>query len=141
MSNPYQQPDPYGGNGYGQPQQPGYGYPQQQPPQGYGYPQAPQPYPQQPGYPFAPQVNPAVAQQQKTMATASAAIGVIATLTACWFGWLLGLVGIGLGIASLNKVSQTGQNRGVAIGGIVINALALLIGIAIVVLYVVSANR
>ncbi|MFD8593682.1 hypothetical protein ACFV1L_01610 [Kitasatospora sp. NPDC059646] len=142
MSNPYQQPDPYNGSGYGQqPQQPGYGYPQQPPQPNYGYPQAPQ-QPQGYGYPQAPQqpyppVYPA-APPQNTLATASAAIGVVSILTVCFYGWLLALVGVGLGIGALNKSSQLGgQGRGVAIGGIVINTLALLIGVAVVVLYVV----
>ncbi|MFJ5921983.1 DUF4190 domain-containing protein [Kitasatospora sp. NPDC092948] len=140
MSNPYQQPDPYNGAGQ-QPQQPGYGYPQQQPQQpGYGYPQAPQ-QPQGYGYPQAPQPYPPMYQQvppKNSMATASVVIGVVSILTVCFWGWPLALLGAGLGIAALGKSSRLGgQGRGVAIGGIVLNALALLIGVAVIVLYFV----
>ncbi|MEV4561561.1 DUF4190 domain-containing protein [Kitasatospora sp. NPDC049285] len=143
MSNPYQTPDPYGGaGGYGQPQQqpPGYGYPQQQPPvQDYGYQTQPYPAPQ-PGYGYPQQPVPA-APQQNTLATAAAAIGLISVLTSCFYGGLLGLVGIGVGIAALNKATQTGQGRGVAIGGIVISTLGVLISIALLVFIFVVQNK
>ncbi|WP_431679013.1 hypothetical protein [Kitasatospora sp. KL5] len=128
MSNPYQ-PDPYGG--YGQPQQPygtpGYGAPQYQQPQqpGYGYPQQPQPY-AAPG---------PVVVQANSAATASVVLGFIGILTSCFYGGFLGLVGLGVGISGLNKSNQTGVGRNAAIGGIVLNVLAVLISIAIVVFY------
>ncbi|MEU2627278.1 hypothetical protein [Kitasatospora sp. NPDC007106] len=128
MSNPYQ-PDPYGG--YGQPQQqpygtPGYGAPQYQQPQpGYGYPQQPQPY--APAGPVVVQAN--------SPATASVVLGFVAILTSCFYGGFLGLIGLGVGIAGLNKSNQTGVGRNAAIGGIVLNVLAVLISIAIVVFY------
>ncbi|MFJ5232883.1 hypothetical protein ACIQBJ_23670 [Kitasatospora sp. NPDC088391] len=125
MSNPYQ-PDPHGG--YGQqpypPQQPGYGYPQQPPQPGYGYPQAPVP----PMYPVAPPNNNA--------ATTSVVIGFITVLLSCFYLGLLGLVGLGFGIAGLNRSAATGVGRNTAIGGIVLNTLAVLISIAIIVLAV-----
>ncbi|PBC79411.1 hypothetical protein BX265_4213 [Streptomyces sp. TLI_235] len=133
MSNPYQ-PDPYGG--YGQPQQPpygtpGYGAPQYQQPQpqpGYGYPQQPLPHQQ-----YA-QAGPVVIQANSA-ATASVVLGFIGILTSCFYGGFLGLIGLGVGIAGLNKSNQTGVGRNAAIGGIVLNVLAVLISIAIVVFY------
>ncbi|WP_030263271.1 hypothetical protein [Streptomyces sp. NRRL B-24484] len=133
MSNPYQ-PDPYGG--YGQPQQPPYGTP------GYGAPQYPQPQPQpQPGYGY-PQQQPQpyppagpVVVQANSPATASVVLGFIGILTSCFYGGFLGLIGLGVGIAGLNKSNQTGVGRNAAIGGIVLNVLSVLISIAIVVFY------
>lgn len=130
MSNPYQTPppDPYGG--YGQqpaPQQP-YGtapYQQQQPGYGYGYPQqqayAPQPVPQPNSY-----------------ATASVVLGFIGVLFSCFYGGFIGLIGLGIGIAGLNRSSNTGIGRSASIGGIVLNTLAVLISIAMVVYLVVN---
>ncbi|WP_073808054.1 hypothetical protein [Kitasatospora sp. CB01950] len=138
MSNPYQ-PDPYGGYGQagGQPGPPPpqpYGYPQAppaqpQPPYGYGYPQQPphtsHPYP--PGVPMA--VN-------NSLATASVVVGFLAILLSCWFVGLAGVVGVGLGVSGLKRSAQLGgTGRTAAIGGIALNSLALLISIAIVVLY------
>lgn len=127
MSNPYQ-PDPYGG--YGQQPPPQYGapqYPQQQP--GYGYPQQPQPQPH--AYPMqAP-----VAAPPNSAATASVVLGFVGVLTVCFYGGFLGLIGLGVGIAGLNKSNQTGVGRNAAIGGIVLNVLAVLISIAVVVFY------
>lgn len=133
MSNPYQ-PDPYGGYGQQPPQQP-YGTPQygapqyqQQPPQqqpGYGYPQQQQPY-----APAAP-----VVAQTNSLATASVVLGFVGVLTFCFFGGFLGLVGLGVGIAGLNKSNQTGIGRNAAIGGIVLNVLAVLITIGYLVFY------
>lgn len=127
MSNPYQTPsDPHGG--YGQSQQP-YGAPQFQQPQtpqaGYGYP------PQQPPYPQPPAPAPAPVNSH---ATASVIIGFVAILATCFYGCFLGLIGLGLGISGLRKANQIGLGRNAAIGGIVLNLLALLIGIGLLVL-------
>ncbi|GAA2254913.1 hypothetical protein GCM10010430_43350 [Kitasatospora cystarginea] len=133
MSNPYQTPpsDPYGGYG-GPPQQP-YGAPQyqQQPQPGYGYPQ--QPVPQQPF------TAPPLAQtpQRDSYATASVVLGFLAIVLSCAYLGFLGLIGLGLGIAALNRSAATGTGRGVAVGGIVLNALGILISVAMVVLFTV----
>ncbi|WP_052681722.1 hypothetical protein [Saccharothrix sp. ST-888] len=136
MSNPYQTPppDPYGGYGPPQPQQP-YGAPQyqQQPQPGYGYPQQPQPQPLQFG-------APPVAAQPNTMATASIALGFVAVLASCVYGGFLGLIGLGVGIAGLNRSNTTGVGRTPAIGGIVLNTLAVLISVALVVFYLVISK-
>ncbi|MFJ1703059.1 DUF4190 domain-containing protein [Kitasatospora sp. NPDC088346] len=130
MSNPYQAPDPYGG--YGPPQQP-YGTPppspyQQPVPQpGYGYPQQ-QPY--QPPQPYAPQP----VAEPNSMATASLALGFIG-IVICFYGAMLGPIGLGLGIAGLNRAQRTGVGRTPAIGGIALSTLAILIGIAGLVFY------
>ncbi|MFJ8044735.1 DUF4190 domain-containing protein [Kitasatospora sp. NPDC096147] len=112
MSNPYQQPppDPYAGYG------------QQQPYPAPPYPQAPY---QQPGFTPAPEPN--------TLAKAALALG-FASIIVCVYGSVLGLVGVPLGIAGLNKARQTGLGRTQAIGGIVLSALGVLIGIAVLVL-------
>jgi hypothetical protein len=134
VSTPYQTPpsDPYGGYGGQQPQQP-YGAPQyqQQPQPGYGYPQQPAPQPFAP-VPTAPQPN--------SLATASIALGFIAVLLSCAYGGFLGLIGLGLGIAGLNRSNTTGVGKNAAIGGIVLNTLAVLISIALVVFYLVLAK-
>lgn len=126
MSNPYQTPPPqppYGG--YGQaPQQP-YGAPQTPPPAypqpGYGYPQ-PQPYAPQP------------VAEQNGMATASLVLGFLG-IVVCFYGGLLAPIGLGLGIAGLNKSQSTGVGRTQAIGGIALSTLGILIGIAGIVFY------
>ncbi|WP_354640959.1 hypothetical protein [Kitasatospora camelliae] len=138
MSNPYQSPDPYGGYGqqppYGAPQypqqpQPGY----QQPVSGYGYPQQPQPVYQQP----QPQAFVPSGGQQNSYATASAVLGFVAILLTCFYGGFLGLIGIGIGIAGVNRAGRTGVGKTAAIGGVVLNTLAVLISIALVVYYFV----
>ncbi len=135
MSNPYQSPppDPYGGYGRQpqQPQQPQYGapqYPQQQQP-GYGYG-----YPQQQVYAPPPVV------QQNSYATASVVIGFVAVVLSCAYLGFLGLVGLGIGIAGLNRSSGTGVGRNAALGGIALNTLAVLISIAFVVYYFAIAS-
>ncbi len=131
MSNPYQTPppDPYGG--YGQPQQP----PPQQP---YGAPQ----YPQQPGYGYGyPQQQvyaPQPVPTPNSYATASVVLGFVGVLFSCFYGGFIGLVGLGIGIAGLNRSSTTGLGRSASIGGIALNTLAVLISIAMVVYLVVN---
>ncbi|MFD5561819.1 DUF4190 domain-containing protein [Kitasatospora griseola] len=147
MSNPYQ-PDPYGGYGQagGRP-----GPPPQQPPP-YGYPQAPQPpqpmqpgygygYPQQahPSHPYPPNVPMSV---NNNAATASVVIGFVAILLSCFFFLgISGLVGLGFGISGLKRATQLGgTGRTAAIGGIVLNSLALLISLGVMVLAVTSPS-
>ncbi|WP_051811624.1 DUF4190 domain-containing protein [Kitasatospora sp. MBT63] len=136
MSNPYQSPDPYGG--YGPPQQQPYGTPPPSPYQqpvpppvqqpAYGYPQ--QPYPPQPQPYFPPQP----AAEPNSMATAAMALG-FAGIVICFYGAMLGPIGLGLGIAGLNRAQKTGVGRTQAIGGIALSTLAILIGIAGLVFY------
>ncbi|GJF29598.1 hypothetical protein KNE206_22980 [Kitasatospora sp. NE20-6] len=135
MSNPYQ-PDPYGGYGQ-QPQQP-YGTPQYGAPQ-YQHPQQPQPQPQ-PGYGYPQQPQPYVPPgpvviQANSAATASVVLGFIGILTSCFYGGFLGLVGLGIGIAGLNRSNRTGVGRNAAVGGIVLNVLAVLTSIGFLVFY------
>ncbi|MFJ6214450.1 hypothetical protein ACIQGZ_14110 [Streptomyces sp. NPDC092296] len=161
MSNPYQTPppDPYGGQAgqpYGAPpasgQQPGYGQqppgyggqppyaPQppygQQPPPGYGVP-----YGRQPGYggpvPYGPGVT---TGEPNSLATASVALGFISVVV-CFYGAVLAPVGLGLGIAGVNRARVTGTGRSTAIGGIVLSTLAILIGIAALVFFVVLDKK
>ncbi|WP_457028839.1 DUF4190 domain-containing protein [Kitasatospora sp. P5_F3] len=126
MSNPYQQqpPDPYG---YGPPQQP------------YAAPQYPQPMPQQPGYGYPQPPVPAPAPVPNNLAVAAMVLGFLSILI-CFYGALLGPVGLGLGIAGLNRARQTGTGRSQAIGGMVLSVLGILIGIAGVVFYSTVAD-
>jgi len=129
VSNPYQTPpsDPYGGYGQPQQQQP-YGAPQYQQP-GYGYPQQPQP-----------QFVPSQVAEPNSYATASVVLGFIAVLLSCFYGGFIGLIGLGIGIAGLNRSSTTGLGRNASIGGIALNTLAVLISIGLVVLVLVAAK-
>ncbi|MFF1870771.1 hypothetical protein [Streptomyces sp. CB03911] len=132
MSNPYQTPppDPYGG--YGQPQQP-YGAPQyQQPQQPQAYQQSGYGYPQQQAY--APQP----VAQQNSYATATVVLGFVAVLFSCFYGGFIGLIGLGVGIAGLNRSASTGIGRNMSIGGIALNTLAVLISIAMIVFIVIA---
>jgi hypothetical protein len=106
VSNPYQQqppPNPYGQ----QPQQP-YAAPPY-PQAGYGYPQ-----------PVA---------EPNSLATASLALGFV-SIVICFYGSLVGPIGLGLGIAGLNRARRSGIGRTQAIGGLVLSTLGILIGIA-----------
>ncbi|MDH6578125.1 hypothetical protein [Kitasatospora sp. MAP5-34] len=91
------------------PPQPGQGY-------GYGHPQQPHPAP------------------PNSYATASVVLGFLAVLFSCVYGGFLGLIGLGVGIAGLNRSAATGVGRNASIGGVALNTLALLITIAMVVL-------
>ncbi|MFC8453670.1 hypothetical protein [Kitasatospora sp. NPDC057223] len=132
MSNPYQTPppDPYGGYGQQQP-------PPQQP---YGAPQYP--HPQQPGYGYGyPQQQayvPQAAAQPNSYATASVVLGFIGVLLSCFYGGFIGLIGLGIGIAGLNRSATTGLGRSASIGGIALNTLAVLISVAMVVYLLVN---
>ncbi|MFC1417069.1 DUF4190 domain-containing protein [Streptacidiphilus cavernicola] len=135
MSDPYQQQDPYAKNPYGPPPQapqPGYGYPQQDPyqqqqPQGYGYPQ-------QDGYGY----GGGPTGQNNGLAIASLVVGIVSVVGVCFFGWLTGIVAVGLGVAGLNKSKTTGTGRGQAIAGIVCGGIGLLIGLILFVVLISS---
>ncbi|GGV10192.1 hypothetical protein GCM10010495_24280 [Kitasatospora herbaricolor] len=131
MSNPYQTPPPDPHGGYGQQQQP-YGAPQYQQPQAY----------QQPGYGYPPQqqayVPPQPAAQQNSYATATVVLGFVAVLFSCFYGGFIGLIGLGVGIAGLNRSATTGIGRNMSIGGIALNTLAVLISVGLVVLIVIA---
>ncbi|MFF3598845.1 hypothetical protein [Kitasatospora indigofera] len=137
MSNPYQTPPPDPHGGYGQQQQP-YGAPQYQQPQayqqpGYGYPQQQAyPPPQQQVYPPQPVAPP------NSFATATVVLGFVAILFSCVYGGFIGLIGLGVGIAGLNRSASTGIGRNMSIGGIALNTLAVLISVALVVLIVLA---
>ena len=143
MSDPYQQQDPYANNPYGQQPPPsappqGYGYPQQDPyaqqQPGYGYPQQ-DPYGQQPGYGgYGP------TGQSNGLATAAMVVGIVSIVGVCFFGWLTGIVSIGLGIGGLNKSKITGTGRGQAIAGIVCGGVGLLIGAILVIILIANNN-
>lgn len=70
------------------------------------------------------------------MARASLALGFIG-IVVCFYGAVLGPIGLGLGIAGLNRSQSTGVGRNQAIGGIALSTLGILIGIAGLVFYTV----
>jgi hypothetical protein len=151
--------DPGQGQGYGQPpygqgyEQPGYGQPpyaqgygqpgHEQPGYGQGYPQPgyPQPgygqppygYGQQPGYGSAP---------TNGKATAALITGIASLVLAfCCVGALGGIAAIILGVRARNEIRDSGgrsSGDGLALAGIVTGALAILLGVAMLVLVVVS---
>ncbi|WP_326563624.1 DUF4190 domain-containing protein [Micromonospora peucetia] len=60
-----------------------------------------------------------------------AALISVLTVILSWIGLLLGVIGVILGIVGLKMVRRPGvTGRGVAIGGLVLSALAVLIGLA-----------
>ncbi len=127
VSNPYQQPNPYGGQQYPPPAHgPAYGYPQApQPPHG-GLPHGPQP--------------PAGEPNQLATASVYCGFGSIVGILFC-YGGLLGFVGIGLGIAALNRAKRTGTGRGQALGGIALSVIGVMILVAFVVFYKIILDK
>ncbi|WP_229399945.1 hypothetical protein [Micromonospora okii] len=79
------------------------------------------------------------AGRAKTSAAATFALvfgvaGLLSVLTAilAWVGLLLGVIGVVLGIFGLRMAGRPGvTGRGVAIGGLVLSALAVLLGLAL----------
>ncbi|APA94963.1 DUF4190 domain-containing protein [Nocardia seriolae] len=100
-------------------QPPGYGYPGYQP---YGY---------------------APVQQNNPLAIASLVISIIGlpTLFFCLFIPVISIVGLVLGIVSLNqmKTSQQ-QGRGLALGGIWVGAVGTVIGFALLLVLIIAGN-
>jgi hypothetical protein len=95
------------------------------PPGGYGYP------PPGPGYP-----PPRAAVGTNGMAIASLVCSLFGWL--CLIGPILGLI---FGFIALGQIKQTGQGgRGMAIAGIIIGAIALVLGIVLGILAVISGN-
>ena len=69
----------------------------------------------------------------KGLAVASLVLGILGLLTAFFGGGLLGLVAVILGVLALGKIKRgEADGRGLALGGIITGALALLITIGIV---------
>ncbi|HMJ74506.1 MAG TPA: DUF4190 domain-containing protein [Iamia sp.] len=114
-------PNPGAPGGY----PPAGGYP---PPGGYG----------QPGYGAAPASN--------GMAIAALILGIISLLGSLvpivgWFMWPFALAAIGLGFAGASRAGKIGGvGKGMAVGGLITGALALLAAIAWTVILVVAAD-
>lgn len=141
-----------------QPQYPNYPPPQAgyTPPQAanYAQPQAnPAPYGQPQGYPGAPvqpgyggypgyQPYPGYGAQgtgTNGLATASLIVSIIGlpSLFFCVFIPLISIVGLVLGIVSLNQLKTSGQQgRGLALGGVWVGAIGTVIGVALLVVLV-----
>jgi hypothetical protein len=122
---PYGQPG-YGQQGYGQP---GYG-------QAYGQPGYPQGYPQ-PGYgqpPYGPQTN--------GKATAALITGITSVVLAfCCVGAVGGIVAIVLGVRARNEIRLAAGREGgdgMALAGIITGALAILLGVLMLVIVIVA---
>ena len=130
MSDPNSQPD---GAGYPYPGQQPYDAPPTYPsPQYQGYGQGPADY----GYIRPPAKN--------NMAVAALILGIIGLVTSLFvIGGLLGVVGLILGIISLraSKLTGTGTGRGMAIGGIITSAVAILATTALVIVAAWFAHR
>lgn len=110
-------PPSYGGPGDGAP---GYG-----PPPGYG---------PQPGY------GPPPGGGSNGMAVAALIVGITALVTVCLSP--AGIIAVGLGIAGLSRAKRMGgTGKGMAIGGIVTGALALLVAIGLFVSFVLLADE
>ena len=77
------------------------------------------------------------------LAIASLILGIIGQLTGLmFFGAVLGLVGVILGIVALVKVKNgTASGKGMAIGGIVTGALGMIAAAAMMVLGIVLASQ
>ena len=69
----------------------------------------------------------------KGLAVASLVLGILGLLTAFFGGGLLGLVAVILGVLALGKIKRgEADGRGLALGGIITGALAILITIVVV---------
>jgi hypothetical protein len=130
--NPNGGPDPnqpYGSNPGENPyaQQPPGQQPYGQPP---GQPYGQQPYGQPPGYPAAPPPQYGYAPNPYGPVKTGTNGMAIASLVCAFFCSILGLI---FGIVALNQIKQTGQGgRGLAIAGLVISAISIVIGVAVV---------
>lgn len=79
------------------------------------------------------------------MAVAALVLGILGLLGAFCFGFpglLFGIIAVVLGILGLRKANTLPgtPQKGVAIGGIVTGAIGLLIGLAVVALFVLGAS-
>jgi hypothetical protein len=109
-------------------------YPPEPPPPGYGYGPS---YGPPNGPPYGPQVMPTNGK-----ATASLITGV-ASLVLSWCCGLgvVGIVAIVLGVKARNEIKASGgtqQGEGLALGGIITGAIAVLLGVLVLALIVLA---
>lgn len=134
-------------SGYPQQSNPG-GYPQQSNPLGYsqsgGYPQ-PGPSVPPPGYTYPAAYSPygyaQPARSTNGLAIASLVVSIVGVpaMLLCLFLPVGPIVGLILGIVSLNQVKKSGQQgRGLALGGIWVGAIATVLGIVLLCLLIVG---
>lgn len=120
----------------------GYGPTHTSPPvQGYGQPQG---YGQAPGYGYPMGAYPPAAPSAQGMAVASMVLGILAlVLFWCWFlGIGLALVGLPLGLVARTKIAKgevIPQGMGQATAGIACSAIALVLALGILVLFLASS--
>lgn len=100
-----------------------------------GYPPYPYPYPYgAPGVPVPPQAP------KNGLGVAALVIGIISILLSCTIfgGFIGGIVAVVLGIVGLRRVKRAeADNRGVAIAGVVLGALAVLLSTLVIVFMLV----
>lgn len=87
-----------------------------------------------PDHPLQAPTAPAKTSAAATFALVFGVAALISVLTAILasVGLLLGIIGVVLGVVGLRMASRPGvTGRGVAIGGLVLSALALLVGLAL----------
>ncbi|MFF3426311.1 DUF4352 domain-containing protein [Streptomyces sp. NPDC002602] len=104
-------------------------------PPGYGVPPGPPGYPGHPGYPGYPGYPGAVPEKSNGLAVASLVLGLIAVLVALipfffWLGTLIGLTGLGLGIAAVVSASRGAPRKAMSWWGTVLGVLSLFASVA-----------
>ncbi|MEV6574564.1 DUF4352 domain-containing protein [Streptomyces sp. NPDC051577] len=98
-------------------------------PPGYGVPPGPPGYPGYPGYPGA------VQEKGNGLAVASLVLGLVAVLVALtpfffWIGTLIGLTGLGLGIAAMVSASRGAPRKAMSLWGTILGVLSLFASVA-----------
>ncbi|MGW2467525.1 DUF4190 domain-containing protein [Streptomyces bauhiniae] len=126
--------------GYGYPSQPGYPGPQGYPggPQGYpGYPGGPQGYPQPPAYGWGAPMAPA---PQNNAGTAALVLGILSIVLFCLYGvasLILGIIAVILGVQGRRRADRgEATNRGQAQAGFVLGIIGIIVGIAMLALFI-----
>lgn len=112
------------------------------------YPPAPPSYPPAaPGYPgnFYDPYRQATPSGTNGLAIGSLVTSILGTIFGipltllCWIGFLVPVVGVILGVVSLNQIKTTGQSgRGMAIAGIVVGAVGLVLIVGFIVIGIIA---
>ncbi|NEB94279.1 DUF4190 domain-containing protein [Streptomyces bauhiniae] len=138
-------PPPIGPNGPGVPPYTpappvGYGYPSHPGPQGYPGPQnypGPQGYPQPPAYGWGVPMGPA---PQNNAGTAALVLGILSVVLFCLYGvasLILGIIAVILGVKGRRRADRgEATNRGQAQAGFVLGIIGIIVGIAMLALFI-----
>ena len=128
---PYQQ--------YQAPQQPYQQYQApQQPYQQYQAPQQPYQTPQPFQQPYQQPVNPV--DPGKGLGVAAMVLGIINIVFCLTLTFPLSLIGLPLGCVGLSKSKKAGMNNGMAVAGIVMNAIGLALYLVFIILSILTAT-